>query len=605
MPPKKAQKSRKTKAKPLNAVLLTPKRKPSKLKHPSTPSTASTYKSESSGKTNKSSGTTKSIEAIYKKFNVQSDSESDDDIEDEDDELDDDVDDNSEVTGFDVLDIEFEKMKSLVNAVNHIFPLAKRQELAGATHREYVTAICDSQTLGNVKNFYQMTAMRLAGKDFRETVKEVGQFGNKSKPIIVNKIMHHINRYIRQNSVDVDSRRVVANRKDDDLYAAGLTEASDEEDMDFDTVPFIKQETDDNEVDDEDSEGDDNGEDEADMMNEQDEDDNSLENVKYQVAKKEAKKKGSGKSDHKSEAKTNTTQGKLKNKKQALKTPENEEDDSDVDPFVGDVVFSASLVKTRAIQNSSGMAFYISQGIKVIGEDKTLHVGVFDLNGDAFFMKPEFMRLGLEYIQKKKNVTKYHVDPKMKWVATMKSCPRRIAYSIGDEIMRTNKGNAQQIIYLVMEIDNSNDGTCDCVTIKELVDSIAKDFKRCFKIYGTPGSVGVGISFLKYLEDIGNQGLHSFFLRKYSDGTNSEQAADSITAVFDSVFNDPGLNVFWNINLDKLLPNFEIKQVLMNHAHVSGWNDLPTSDKEACFYNSTKDIARLPSWNSMVRVQEY
>ena len=401
MPPKKVQKSRKTKAKPLNAVLLTPKRKPSKLKHPSTPSTASTYKSESSGKTNKSSGTTKSIEAVYKKFNVHSDSESDDDIEDEEEELDDDVDDNSEVTGFDVLDIEFEKMKSLVNAVNHIFPLVKRQQLAGATHREYVTAICDSQTLGNVKNFYQMTAMRLAGKDFKETLKEVGQFGNKSKPIIVNKIMHHVNRYNRQNCVVVDNRRAVTNRKEDDLYATVLTEASDEEDMGFDTVPFIKPDPDDNEVDDEDSEGDDNGEDDADMMNEQDEDDNSLEDVKYQVAKKEAKKKGSGKSDHKSDAKTNTTQGKLKNKKQALKTPENEEDDSDVDPFVGDVVFSASLVKTRAIQNSSGMAFYISQGIKVIGEDKTLHVGVFDLNGDAFFMKPEFMRLGLEHIQKK------------------------------------------------------------------------------------------------------------------------------------------------------------------------------------------------------------
>ena len=178
-------------------MVCTPTKKSSKLKHPSTPSTVSTTASGVSSKSHYSNNTTKSIEAKYKKFNVESDS-SKDTGNNEGDEDDDDED--SVLTGFDVIDIEFEKIRSLVNAANHLLPLAKRQELAGASHREYVKAILDTQNLSVCKQFYQLVAMKVGDKDFKETMKEVAQFGNKSKPLIVNKIMHHVNRFNRQNS---------------------------------------------------------------------------------------------------------------------------------------------------------------------------------------------------------------------------------------------------------------------------------------------------------------------------------------------------------------------------------------------------------------------
>eukprot|EP00956_Cyclotella_meneghiniana_P034708 scaffold107664_cov65-Cyclotella_meneghiniana.AAC.1 len=139
------------------------------------------------------------------------------------------------------------------------------------------------------------------------------------------------------------------------------------------------------------------------------------------------------------------------------------------------------------------MSFHISQGIKVIGSNKTIHVGVFDLSGSAFFLKEAYIKLGMDHIKKTKTFNRgSHIDPEMKWISTMKNCPRRIAHSVGDEIMRTNKGNAQQVIYFVMEVGN----TKNSASLKEFVGSVIKDHKKCFKIYPGSKSGGCGTTLL-------------------------------------------------------------------------------------------------------------
>ena len=604
MPPKKRN-TRATKANQIEKREYTSPKKSLKTKHPGTPSTVSTNVSSiSSIKSHKSNGTTKSIEVVYNKLNFDSDDQ--DEIETGSKDGKECEDEESEVTAFDVLDIEFEKLKSLVNAANHMFPLAKRQELVGSTHREYITAILDSQTLAICKQLYQLVAVKLGNREFKDTMKEVAQFGNKSKHIIVNKIMHHVTKFnlthifVKNDEVDSDDI------EDEIISIKQENNEIDEDDngVDFDTgmmkgTKTPESEEDDDLVEEENVEYESNEEEEE--SDEENEDEESEENGNYEKMKKMETKYNSNSQGV--SVKSNAKSGKLNKKKHTLKTLENEEDGSDVDPFGGELVFSASLIKTSAVRGESGgMSFYISQGVKVIGSNTTVHVGIFDLSGPAFFLKSDFIKLGMEHIKKKKVLfQKNHIDPEMKWIDTIKNCPRRIAHSIGDEIMRTNKGNAQQIIYFVMEVGNSKKS----VSIKQLVESVINDFKKCFKIYNSPGYVGIGTSFLTFLMEIGNQGLHSFFLKKYSDGLNSEPAADSITSVFDSVFNEPGLQTFWNVNLDKFLPNFEIKQILMNHAHVSGWNALPDSDKEACFHNSIKDSSRLPVWNNMIMRQTY
>ena len=598
MPPKKSN-SRKTKLSPTNNTVRTPTKKSSKIKHPSTPSTVSTNVSGASSiKSYKSSGTTKSIEGVYKKLNV-GDVDTDDDVKEEDDD-----DDDDDVTAFDVRDIKFESLRSLVNAANHMFTLAQRQELAGASHREYVTAILETQTLTVCKQLYQLVAVKLGNKTFKQTMREVSQLGNQSKPIIVNQIMHHVNRYNRQNNFTIEAK-TERNNYDDEIKLDSepdvndeveVESSEDEEEADFEDTKEAESEEEDDEEE---------LEIQIDTEEDSDEEDEDIATNKinrYKEKEQKVAKKGGIKSSKNDDGQAKAGTGKLNKKKPALKTPEDEDNDSDIDPFGEEVVFSAALIKSNAIRESGGMSFHISPGIKVIGSNKTIYVAIFDLSGQAFFLKPEYIKLGMEHMKKTKSLfSNNHIDPEMKWIGTMKICPRRIAHSVSDEIMRTNKGNAQQVIYFVMELGNSKKSP----SLKDFVDSVKKDFKKCFKIYPNSKSGGCGKTLLKFLEDIGNKGLHPFLLKKYSDGVNLDQAADSITAIFDSVFNDPGLKTFWNVNLDKFLPNFEIKQVLTNYAHVSGWDDLPSSDKEACFYNAAKDMSRLPAWNSMVRVQEY
>ena len=291
--------------------------------------------------------------------------------------------------------------------------------------------------------------------------------------------------------------------------------------------------------------------------------------------------------------------GKQHKKPAALKTPEDSDIsvDASVDPF-GQDVFSAANVKSSGVRERGGTFLNISKPIKVIGEDKLVYVCVMGLTLANFFMKSGYLQLPLLKLQSGRQLFKNHVDYLMSWVQTIQNSDRRIAYSTQDALMKTSKNNTQSVIYWVVTAATDSD-------IEEIINSITKDFRTCFRVYSKPGSIGRGASFLEFLQGMGNSGLHGFFIRKYSDGVHEEPAADALTAIFDATFNDPGLKLCWNISLDKFLPNYVIKHILVNHAHVTGWDDLPDQDKEACFHNSSTDMSRLPKWNSMVKIIEY
>ena len=582
-----------------NSAYRTPT-KSSKTSHPGTPSTLSTHGSTVSSKSKKSNDTVKSIESAYKKVRVGNfkTPENEKDAE-----------------AFSVYDIDWTSKPSLVRALNFLLKEDDRRKLVGANHRDLVTAVLDSQNLSVCKQLCQVVALTVGKKEINEAMTEANQLGHKSKPTIVKKIMSYINQHNKRKAPAIPSLENEANHADNEGFiefdmdtmddkdgTKGKNynyqdEESDEEDMldnNNDDENEDEEEDDDdtgieieiNDDDDDDDDDDDNNEDDDDD-NEDDDDESDEKDYDEIVVKKE-----NGISS------ANKPGKKQSKKKENMKFSE---DDGSVDPF-GSEVFSAANIKQAGVVDQGGTVLHISKPIKVIGETKQLFVCVIELGPSTFFFKGEFLQLPLLKVKKEREFFKNHIDWKMSWVPTIKNSDRRIPYSTQDALMKTNKNNTQSVIHFVVE----HDIHASAPDIRDKIDAIVKAFKVCFKIYSKPGSIGRGTSFLEFLQGIGNQGLYGFFLRKYSDGVHPEPAADAITAVFDAAFNDPGLKLSWNISLDRFLPNFDIKQILVNHANVSGWNDLPDSDKEACFQNASMDMSRLPNWNAMVKVvQQY
>ena len=562
--------------------------KSSKVNHPSTPSTLSTYGSTVSSKSRKSNDTARTIASAYKKVKVGKFKTPENE---------------KDADAFDIYEIDWTSKPSLVNALNFLLKLEDRKKLVGANHRELVTAVLDSQNLSICKQLCQFVALTVGKKDLKEALLEANQLGHKSKPTIVNKIMSYINQRNKQKAPVIPSLTekedfmefdmVDMYNKDDveEEKCGDKDEESDEEEMfDKNNDDEDDEEEDDDDIGfDNDDEDDDEDEDEDEDDDDDDDDDDDADEKDYDdiVVKKE-------------DAICSTIKpGKKEPKK--MEAFKSSEDDGSVDPF-GSEVFSAANIKQAGVRDQGGTVLHISKPIKVIGDTKQLFVCVMELGPSTFFFKAEFFQLPLLKMQKQRALFKDHLDHQMSWVQTIKNSDRRIPYSIQDALMKTNKNNNQSVIHFVVEHDTNASGP----DIRDKIDAIVKAYKTCFKIYSKPGSVGRGASFLEFLQGIGNQGLYGFFLRKYSDGVHPEPAADAITAVFDAAFNDPGLKLSWNISLDRFLPNFEIKQILVNHANVSGWNDLPDSDKEACFQESSIDMSRLPNWNAMVKViQQY
>lgn len=178
---------------PLNnlskSAYRSPKKSP-KSKTRGTPSSSSTHASTLSSKSRKSNATTRTIESAAKKINVDSDAASESDEMEEDEEA---------AEAFDLDDIDWTDKASLAHACNFLVKLEDRKKLVGASHKQLTTAICDTQSLAICKQLWQLAAVNIGKKDFKDTLKEVRGFGNKSKPIIVNKIMGIVNCYLKQN----------------------------------------------------------------------------------------------------------------------------------------------------------------------------------------------------------------------------------------------------------------------------------------------------------------------------------------------------------------------------------------------------------------------
>ena len=161
-----------------------------KSKTRGTPSSSSTHASTLSSKSRKSNATTRTIESAAKKINVDSDAASESDEMEEDEEA---------AEAFDLDDIDWTDKASLAHACNFLVKLEDRRKLVGASHKQLTTAICDTQSLAMCKQLWQLAAVNIGKKDFKDTLKEVRGFGNKSKPIIVDKIMGIVNCYRKQN----------------------------------------------------------------------------------------------------------------------------------------------------------------------------------------------------------------------------------------------------------------------------------------------------------------------------------------------------------------------------------------------------------------------
>ena len=590
------------KKKPTNNLSKTSYRSPKKTsnnKTPSTPSTSSTVGSTLSSKSAKSNATTKTIDSGFKKVKVEHDFRDTNEDEDED---------EDEAEAFDVYETDWTSKSSLASACNFLLKKEERKKLVGASHRMLVKAVLDSQNLSVCKQLYQIVAQKVGNKRLKETLKETQNFGNKSKPIIVDKIMSHVNRFNKEKTLLKRFEEEDSNSDSGKMHSGrnvnmDRANETDEDRIDFDMSDMDKGHGD---LEDTEEEFDDGEEEEDNEMNveDQDEDMDTNEDEDEDEDEDDDEEEDGEEEDEEIEfdnvAKCAKKKGKPKNPKPAaLKTPEDDEDS--VDPFDAAVFSAANIKKTGVTSQQGSMNLHVSKPIKVIGENKCLWTCVFELGLHTFFFKGEHLALPLTKLQESRQLFKNHIDYKMTWVQTIQNSDRRIAHSVQDAIMKTNKNNTQSVIHFVVEIDSDAESSL----VKEIIESIVADYRKCFKIYSKPGSVGRGTTFLDYLQGIGNQGLYGYFLRRYSDGVHPEPAADALTAIFDAAFNEPGLKVFWNISLDKFLTNFEIKQILVNKAHASGWDDLTDHDKEACFLNGSTDMSRLPNWNSMVKAVEY
>ena len=279
--------------------------------------------------------------------------------------------------------------------------------------------------------------------------------------------------------------------------------------------------------------------------------------------------------------------------KTEIRTLTANDDDSD-DPLSG-IDLSTSFLQSNS-RRGKKMTIIVSHPFfcAIRGRSDKLLVVVFFVNQPMlWYLKPDFIMMNLSHIQQKRAFLKGDVDWEMKWKDTFHDFQARVPYTREDTLVRNTKGKTTSHFSFVLEMDASDDVS---TVVQEAMATIGSIFKY------RPGKTNCGRLFLDFLRMYGQQKLHDHLVE--SMGNKDEKvAADSIAKEMDTHLSRGMLTYEWNCTLDKIWPNFEIKQFLLEYVGVQKWEDMDSEEKKKVYRAYDEDSPQvLPEWEKMVKL---
>ena len=166
-----------------------------------------------------------------------------------------------------------------------------------------------------------------------------------------------------------------------------------------------------------------------------------------------------------------------------------------------------------------------------------------------------------------------------------------------DRLARNGKNKTITHISFVVEMEENANVRVDINDKLNMLKSVFKQRR------GSPKNRGAW--YMEYLQAHNHSALRNSLIATMSDGKDETETANCIAVEFNKYLSGDGLDIEWDITLDKMWTNYYIKQFLKDHVGVSSWEDVSTEEKKKCYLyydpNSTRFI--LPDWNNIVKLK--
>lgn len=270
---------------------------------------------------------------------------------------------------------------------------------------------------------------------------------------------------------------------------------------------------------------------------------------------------------------------------------ENSNDDSD-DPLSG-IDLSKSVIKST--RRGNAMTIVVSNPFfcAIPGNDKKMHVVVFFLNQPMlWYLKPDFIMITLNQIQKKRELFKTESDWMMEWKNTFGEFKARVPYTQDDILSRNRNNKTTSHFSFVLEMGIDDD-------VHTKVQGAMTTISSIFKL--RHGKTNCGCLFMEYLKMYGQQTLLDWLIKSMGNG-DEKATAERIATEMDTYLGRGMLTYEWNSTLDRMWPNFEIKQFLVDHVGVKGWEDMGAEEKKKVFRAYKEDSPEvLPKWDAITK----
>ena len=213
-----------------------------------------------------------------------------------------------------------------------------------------------------------------------------------------------------------------------------------------------------------------------------------------------------------------------------------------------------------------------------------------------WYLKAAFIKGLLDHIQKDRALLKTHPDWEMKWKDTFDEFMIRVPH-MEDRLARNGKNKTITHISFVVEMEENANVRVDINDKLNVLKSVFKQRRGSTK--------NRGAWYMEYLQAHNHSALRNSLIMSMSDGKDETETANCIAVEFNKYLSGDGLDIEWDITLDKMWTNYYIKQFLKDHVGVDSWEDVSSEDKKKCYLyydpNSTRFI--LPDWNNIVKLR--
>ena len=266
------------------------------------------------------------------------------------------------------------------------------------------------------------------------------------------------------------------------------------------------------------------------------------------------------------------------------------EEEDDEDSLFGDVEMKASLKKQVEEKAHPLVPVYVSPPFFDAVAGKYVWIVIYGKPLNTFYAKAEHQRTVIEYLHKRKKLGNVNNTPN--WIKSIDDTKIRGAeHGLKSEWYKTKGGNTTELISFVLALPKAEEHT-----FHEVLSDICENyFGKVFKARKTNSAGELCLSYAESLVDPNrpDKGLYNWLLNAKGK-KDPVVAAQVMTKELDDHFKG-GPAYHYDVSLDKMLVDWDIKQFLQDHVGINSWEDLDEAGRIACFRDYP--TRELPQWD--------